>query len=167
MTMLKQNATEQQVQQELRRGCTKKDILARLSKEKDRDDILFFLKNLPAEKKRRQFLWINRVLCLVLLAVTIKKLYAMAMLQLTALAANQFSALLLLDLIVPMINFYILSKIIRFHRQGYQFMAVLGVLALVRPENRIMPDLAMHLLILGLSVFLLLRLFPKQEQIEG
>ena len=165
--MLKQDANEQRVQQDLRRGYNKKDILARLSKENDRDDILFFLNNLPDEHKRRKYLWVNRLLCLLLLVLTIKKIYAMAILQLAALSVDQFSPLLLLDLIVPIINFYILSKIIRFHRQGYQFMAVLGILALLRPENRIMPDLAMYMLILGMSVFLLRQLFPKQERIEG
>ena len=76
---------------------------------------------------------------------------------------NPFSPMLLLDLIVPAINFFVLSKIIRFHRQGYQFMAVLGILALVQPENRVMPYRAMYLIIIGLSFFLLLRLFPEQE----
>jgi hypothetical protein len=81
-------------------------------------------------------------------------------------SVNQFSPMLLLDLAVPAINFFVLYKIIRFHKQGYQFMAVLGVLALVRPENRIIPTLPMYLVIIGLSLFLLLRLFPKQERIK-
>ena len=65
-----------------------------------------------------------------------------------------------------MINFYVLSKIIRFHRQGYQFMVVLGVLALVRPENRISPDLWFYLAIIGLSFFLLKQFFPKTQHIS-
>jgi hypothetical protein len=90
----------------------------------------------------------------------------MAMIQITAINTGQFSLLLLLDLIVPMINFYILAKLIRFQRQGYQFMAILGLLALIRPDNHIMPDLAMYLVVSGLSIFLLLRLFPKQQRLE-
>ncbi|NOQ45320.1 MAG: hypothetical protein GQ559_01375, partial [Desulfobulbaceae bacterium] len=117
-------------------------------------------------KGREDTQWINWLLVIVLLAVTVKKLYFMALVQLNAVAVNQFSPLLLLDLIVPAINFYILIKIIYFHRQGYQFMAVLGILALVRSENRVMPDLAMYLVIIGLSVFLLSRLFPKHERLE-
>lgn len=165
--MKRQNSIEQLVRQELRHGHRKKEILARLSKENNRDDLLFYLNNLPEEQQQRQHLWINRILCLLLAVVTIKKLYSVSLLQLAAIAAGQFSPLLLLDLIVPMINFYVLSKIIRFHRQGYQFMAVLGILALVRPENRLMPDLAIHLVVIALSIFLLLRLFPKQKRIEN
>ncbi len=66
-----------------------------------------------------------------------------------------------------MINFYVLSKIIRFRRQGYQFMIVLGVLAFVQPENRAQPDLTLYLCITSLSILLLLRLFPKKGRIPG
>ncbi|HEB69356.1 MAG TPA: hypothetical protein ENI88_07025 [Desulfobulbus sp.] len=163
--MKQQNSTEQLVRQELGRGFKKQEILARLSKKGDRDDLIFFLNNLPEEGQRKRYLWVNRLLCLLLAVLTVGKLYAAAMLQLAAISAGEFSPLLLLDLIVPMINFYILYKIIRFQRQGYQFMIVLGVLAFVRPENRIQPDLALYLCVTALSVFLLLRLFPKAEKI--
>jgi hypothetical protein len=163
--MKKQNKIEQLVRLELSRGHSKQEILTRLSQENDRDEVLFLLNILPEEQLRRQHLWLNRLLCLLLLAITVKKLYDMAMLQLAAISTNQFSPLLLLDLIVPMINFYVLSKILRFHRQGYQFMAVLGVLALLRPENRMQPDLSLYIIIVGLSVLLLLRLFPKNRKI--
>ncbi len=163
--MKKQNKIEQQVRLELSRGYSKQKISARLSQENNRDDVLFFLNILPEELLRKQYLWVNRLLCLLLLTITVKKLYDMAMLQLTAISTNQFSPLLLLDLIVPAINFYVLSKIFRFHRQGYQFMAVLGMLALLRPENRIQPDLSLYIIIIGLSALLFLRLFPKNRKI--
>ena len=102
----------------------------------------------------------------MLLALTIKKLYFTALVQMNAASVNQFSPMLLVDLVVPAVNFFVLNKIIRFQRQGYEFMTVLGVLALVRAENRVMPDLAMYLVIIGLSVFLLLRVFPKKERVK-
>ena len=157
---------EQQVLGELKKGSGKQHILKKLATLDNRDDLVWYLNHFPTGKGRKDNLWINWLLIIVLLTLTVKKLYFMALIQLNAVAVNQFSPLLLLDLIVPAINFYVLSKIIRFHRQGYQFMAVLGVLALVRSENRVMPDLAMYLVIIGLSVFLLLRLFPKQERVE-
>jgi len=163
--MKQRNPLEQLVRQELRQGHSKKNILTRLSKNHDKNDLIFYLNNLPEEQQRRQHLWINRFLCVVLLILTIKKLYFMAMLQMAAIATGQFSPLLLLDLIVPAINFYVLSKLIHFQRQGYQFMTILGFLALLRPENRIQPDLTIYLIVIGLSVFLLLRLFPKQKRI--
>jgi hypothetical protein len=164
--MKQQNRLEQLIRQELRQGHSKKSILSRLSTEYDRNDLLFYLNTFPDEQQRRQNLWINHFLCILLLVVTLKKLYFMAMLQITAIATEQFSILLLLDLIVPMINFYVLSKLIHFHRQGYQFMTALGLLALVRPENRVMPDLAMYLVVTALAAFLLLRLFPNQERLK-
>lgn len=160
------DSLEQQVLGELKQGTAKHNVLKKLETEENRDDLVWYLNHYPTGKGRRENQWINWLLVIVLLGLTIKKLYFMAILQLNAVAINQFSPLLLLDLIVPAINFYVLSKIIRFQRQGYQFMAVLGVLALVRPDNRVMPDLAMYLVIIGLSIFLLLRLFPRQDRIE-
>ena len=157
---------ERQVLAELKSGMAKKNILSKLETKDNHDDLVWYLNYYPTGWGRQQNFLINWLLVILLLALTIKKLYFIAMVQLNALAVNQFSPLLLVDLIVPAVNFFILSKIIRFNRQGYQFMAVLGVLALVRADNRVMPDLAMYLVIIGLSIFLLLRLFPKQERIE-
>ncbi len=165
--MKQQNATEQLVRKELGRGHKKQEILARLSKKGDSDDLVFYLNNLPEEQQRKQYLWVNRLLCLLLTVLTVGKLYVMARLQLAAMGSGQFSPLLLINLIVPMINFYVLSKILRFHRQGYQFMIVLGILAFVRPENRAQPDLTLYLCITALSILLLLRLFPKKDRIPG
>ncbi len=159
------DALEQQILGELKKGTGKPALLKKLDTKDNHDDLVWYLNHLPTGKGRKDCQWINWLLVIVLLALTVKKLYFMAMVQLNAAAINQFSPMLLLDLIVPAINFYVLSKIIRFHRQGYQFMAVLGVLALVRPENRIVPDLALYLIIISLSIFLLLRLFPKQDRI--
>ncbi len=157
---------EQHILAELKKGGSKQSILKKLETKDNRDDLVWYLNHLPTGKGRKESQWINWLLVIVLLALTIKKLYFMAMVQLNAAAIGQFSPMLLLDLIVPAINFFVLSKIIRFQRQGYQFMAVLGVLALVRPENRVAPDLALYLIVTSLSIFLLLRLFPKQDKIE-
>ncbi len=157
---------EQQVLGELKKGAGKKTILKKLETEENRDDLVWYLNHLPTGRGRKENQWLNWLLVLVLLAVTVNKLYFMAILQLKAMAVDLFTPMLLLDLIVPAINFFVLSKIIRFHKQGYQFMTVLGVLALVRPENRVMPNLAMYLVIIGLSVFLLQRMFPKKDKIE-
>ena len=164
--MEKTNKLEQLIRKELAAGKRKQQVLAELSRKHDREEVLYILNNIPDEGRRKRYLWFNRLLCLLLFIITVKKLYDMAILQLTAVAVHQFSPLLLLDLIVPMINFYVLSKIIRFHRQGYQFMVVLGVLALVRPENRISPDLWFYLAVIGLSFFLLKQFFPKTQHIS-
>jgi len=156
---------EKQVLIELKKGTSKPQVLKKFETAENHDDLVWYLNHFPTGKGRRDNRWVNRLLVIVLLAVTLNTLYFIAMIQLNALAVDRFSPMLLLDLIVPAINFFVLSKIIRFHRQGYQFMTVLGILALFRPENRYMPNLALYLVIIGLSIFLLLRLFPKQERI--
>jgi hypothetical protein len=160
------DALEQQVLAELKKGTGKLNVLKKLEIRDNREDLVWYLNHLPTGKDRKDHQWLNWLLIIVLLALTIKKLYFIALVQMNAAAVNQFSPMLLLDLVVPAVNFFVLNKIIRFQRQGYEFMTVLGVLALLRAENRFMPDLAMYLVIIGLSVFLLLRMFPKKERVK-
>ncbi len=160
------DALEQQVLAELKKGTGKLNVLKKLETRENREDLVWYLNHLPTGKGRKDHQWLNWLLIIVLLALTIKKLYFVALIQMNAASVNQFSPMLLLDLVVPAVNFFVLNKIIRFQRQGYEFMTVLGVLALVRAENRVMPDLGMYLVIIGLSVFLLLRMFPKKERVK-
>jgi hypothetical protein len=161
---MKQNPPlEALVRGELAAGRDKQNIFRSLSRNHDRDEVLYHLNNLPDKKRLRRYFWPGRLLCLLLLAITVKKLYDMALIQLAAAAAHQFSPLLFLDLIVPAINFYILTKLWRFERQGYLFMIILGILALVRPENRVQPDIWIYLAIILLSLFLFKKLFPKDR----
>ncbi len=160
------DALEQQVLAELKKGTGKLNVLKKLETRENREDLVWYLNHLPTGKGRKDHQWLNWLLIIVLLALTIKKLYFIALIQMNAASVNQFSPMLLLDLVVPAVNFFVLNKIIRFQRQGYEFMTVLGVLALVRAENRVMPDLGLYLVIISLSVFLLLRMFPKKERVK-
>jgi hypothetical protein len=157
---------EQQIRAELKKGRSKKNILNALANKENKEDLTWYLNQYPTGTKRKQTFWLNHFLILILLILTVKKLYFIALIQLNALSINQFSPLLLVELLVPAINFYFLAKLFHFYRQGYQVVAVLALLALVRPENRIVPDLIGYLIIITLSVFLFLHLFPKQEQVE-
>jgi len=161
--MKKKNSLEERIRRELASGKDKQAVLAQLSRNHDRDEVLYHLNNLPDKKSLRRYFWPGRLLCLLLLAITVKKLYDMALIQLAAASMHRFSPLLLLDLIVPAINFYILTKLWRFERQGYLFMIILGILALVRPENRVQPDIWAYLAIILLSLFLFKKLFPKDR----
>ena len=153
---------EQQVRAELKKGRSKKEILKSLATAENKEDITWYLEQYPTDKKRKKVVWLNWLLVLAVLTVTVKKLYFIALIQLNAVATDHFSFLLLVELLVPAINFYVLTKVIRFFRQGYQFIAVLAILALLRPENRIMPDGALYLMVIVLAVYLLLYLFPKR-----
>lgn len=157
---------EEQVREKLGKGQKKETIFARLSTPENRDNLIHILNNLPLESRRLQGRWLNYLLVALVLTVTVKKVYLIAALLLAAVKLNQFTPLLLLDLIVPAINFYVIRELLRFHRQGYQFMAVLGVLALMRGENRIFPDLYLYLTIIVLSFFLLWKMFPVREKIQ-
>ncbi len=157
---------EQQVLEELKKGTAKQTILKQLGTKDNREDLVWYLNHLPTGKARWDHQWLNWLLVTVLLILTLMKLYEIARLQIKAMHYDMFSPMLLLDLVVPAINFFVLNKIIRFQRQGYEFMTVLGVLALVQEENRLMPYLGMYLVIIVLSVFLLLRMFPKKERLK-
>lgn len=157
---------EKQVLGELKKGTGKESILKKLETRDNRDDLVWYLNHLPTGKSREDHQWINWLLVIVLLTLSVMKLYEIARLQLKAMHYDMFTPMLMLDLVVPAVNFFVLNKIIRFQRQGYEFMIVLGVLALVLADNRLMPYLAMYLAIIGWSVFLLLRMFPKKERVK-
>ncbi len=157
---------EEQVREELRKGQKKETILARLATPENRYNLIYILNNLPLESRRLQGRWLNYLLVFLVLTVTAKKIYLIAALLLAAVKLNQFTPLLLLDLIVPAINFYVMRELLRFHRQGYQFMTVLGALALLRGENRIFPDLYLYLAIIALSLFLLWKMFPAGDRLQ-
>ncbi len=157
---------ERLVRQELARGLSRRQVLASLGREHDRDEVVYFLNELPEEAQRKRLQPLNWALCLLILVLTVRKLYLMAGLQLAAMAADRFSPFLMLDLVVPMIHFYILYKLIRYQRQGYLFMAILGTLAFVRPENRIQPELSLYLVITILSFLLLALLFPRGQRLD-
>ncbi len=156
---------EKQVLGMLHGGSSKKAILARLATGDNRSELLAILNDLPTEARRRQHIWINWMLLVFLFAVTSRKIYQITLLFMAARAADRFSPLLLLNLIVPAINFYILREILLFHRRGYLFLALISILALLRPENRILPDLYLYPVMTALAVFLMLRLFPRSEKL--
>ncbi|WP_457573473.1 hypothetical protein [Desulfolithobacter sp.] len=157
---------EEQVRKELKKGQKKESILVHLATPENRDNLIHILNNLPLEARRRQGQWLNYLLVTLVLTVTVKKIYLIAVVLLAAVKLDQFTPLLLLDLIVPAINFYVMRELLRFHRQGYQFMAVLGTLALLRGENRIFPDFYLYLSIIALSLFLLWKMFPNKEKLQ-
>ena len=151
------DSLEKQIDAMLQIGESKKSIFSKLDTPDIRARLLFFLNNKSILSRRHQYMWVNLVLGVALLAMTLKRLLAIA-------DAGQFDFALLADFIVPTINFYILREIFLFHRTGYQFLTILTGLALiVYPENRAMPDLFFNLGMMGLGVFLYLKLFPKNE----
>ncbi len=143
----------------LAQGKTKRQVFDLLSEEFSQDSLLFHLNNVPMPRQRRKFRFFNFSLMVLLSYITLKKL-------IIAYLFKDYAIIMLSSLVVPIINLYLLREIWKFHKIGYQFLAPLSLLALVYSENRVMPDLAIYLLISALSAFLYFKLFPKQEQVK-
>jgi hypothetical protein len=152
------DALEKRVEQLLLAGEGKTAILNRLADETDRTRLVSLLNNKTPLRRRHRYMWLNLALSAALLYVTLRRLLAIS-------AAGHFDFYLMADFIVPTINFYVLREIMRFHRTGYLMLAVLTALGLVYPANRMLPDLLVHLGLVGGAVFLLLKLFPRRERL--
>ena len=150
---------EKSIEHLLAQGKTKRQIVDLLSEKFSQESLFFHLNNVPLPGQRRKFRFFNFLLIALLSYITIKKL-------IIAYLFKEYAIIMLSYLVVPIINLYLLKEIWKFHKIGYQFLAPLSLLALVHAENRVMPDLAIYLLISALSAFLYFKLFPKQEQIK-
>ncbi|GAB4333521.1 MAG: hypothetical protein Kow0089_02270 [Desulfobulbaceae bacterium] len=152
------DSLEKQIEAMLRNGDSKKTIFTRFDSPENRARLIFFLNNKSLLPRRHKYMWHNLLLGAMLLAMTLKRLMAIA-------ERGQFDFWLLADFIVPTINFYILREIFLFHRTGYQFLAILTTLSLFYAQNRSFPDLPVNLVMIGLASFLYLKLFPADEKI--
>ncbi len=148
----------QRVEEGMRQGKDRRTLLRELADDGNREELRFHLNNSATASGRKENQYINLLLAVILLFLTSKR----------ALVAFTFGGLnlyLLLDLVVPIINIYLLREVLRFHRLGYLSLALLTTLSLLRPENRSNPDLSLALVMIVLAGFLYLRLFPRGEQL--
>lgn len=149
---------ENTIEQLLLAGKSRKAILDQLRQSENPQKLLFFLNNISHPARRKQYQVVNLVLVALLTFVTFKKLLA-------TFAFGTFDLFLLVSLVVPTINLYLLREILRFRRIGYQFLFVLSLLSLLHPENHFLPEAVMQLTLSLLSGFLYLKIFPRQEQV--
>ncbi|MEA3469615.1 MAG: hypothetical protein U9R57_15535 [Thermodesulfobacteriota bacterium] len=149
---------EKEIKSLLRKKQSKKTIYKTLATETNRYELTHLLNNLPLENRRKNTLPITLFLLLLLVLLTIKQFLFMY------LQANS-NVSLILGLIGPMIHIYIIRELMLSHRLAYQILPLLSLLALFRPENRILPDMYMYICMAGLSGLLYLFLFPKSEQL--
>ena len=119
---------------------------------------MFSLNNYSLPHDRKTYLVFNLILAVLRSFATAKK-------QLTALSFSSPDIFLLLELVVPIINIYVLRKILRFQRLGYQFLFVLSCLSLIQPENHHSQELCLIGAMIGLSGFLYKRMFPATAMI--
>lgn len=150
---------EEKIEAALQAGESRRQIVERLKKSSDPQKLLFHANNISNPAVRGRYQYLNLLLALLLLFITTKKL-------LTIVIFGAFDLLLVLNLVVPIINFYLLREILRFRRLGYQFLFVLSLLSLLHPENRLLPELPVTLLIIGLAGWLQLQLFPRSQLVK-
>ncbi len=153
-----QNPLEIEIKRLLRKQQSKKEIFAALSTEENKDTLEHMLNNLPTCKRNNKMLPLRIVVIILLILLTVK--------QFLFVYLHEASSVdLMLGLIGPLIHIYILREILRNHRLGYQVLPLLSILALLRPENRIVPDIYMYITMALFSGLLFLFLFPKKEKI--
>ncbi len=148
---------EKLINNEMATGRSRAEIWAGMKgTEEERYKYFFHLNNISAPSLRSKFQYLNLVLCLLLAFLTFKKLLA-------AMAFGRFDIFLLMSLVVPVINLYVLREVMRFHRNGYRFLVILSALALLQPENHQLQEASILLLLIAGGLFMWLRLFPKKE----
>lgn len=143
----------------LRDGKRKDRIWQSLKGSENHEELVFQLNDQPTLKNRQTFLLLNMPLATILAIMTGIKLFA-------AVAIGQASLYFFLSLVVPIINIYVLKKILRFQRTGYQYLFVLSFLSLFQAENHRFLEVTLLGVMLFLSGFLYLRMFPKKELIK-
>ncbi len=148
---------EGQIEKLLKKGLSKREIRARLQGSIEDSELDFFLKNTPYPKDKERYLFLNISLFAILLVITLKKLYF-------ALSFGQFGIVMLLALVVPTVNLYLLREIMRFRRLGYQFCFILSALSLINAENRAFPEIILIPLMIILSGFLYWEMFWKHDK---
>lgn len=144
----------------LREGKGKEQIWRSLKNSENPEELTFLLNNQPTLKNRRTFLLLNLPLAAILLIMTGLKFFA-------SVAIGQPNIPFFLSLVVPIINIFVLKKIMRFERTGYQYLFVLSFLSLFQPENHRFLEITLLGVMLFLAGFLYLRMFPRKELIAS
>jgi len=151
---------EKEIKSRLKKNQSKKEIFKALATEENRDDVAHALTNLPDESRRKKTLPVVLFVILLLVLLTIKQFLFVWL-------HENSSTSLMLGLIGPFIHVFILRELLLGHRVGYQILPLLSVLALFRPENRIVPDMYMYITMAVLSGLLYLFLFQKGDRIQA
>jgi hypothetical protein len=157
---------DQQMEKLMQSGASKRTILNKLSTPENRALLIRYLNNNALPGQRRDNRWINLLLASLLAFLTVERLMVTWMIFSSNNYSLQAAAYLILPLMIPLVNIYVLAKIMRFQRHGYLFLTVISILAFLQPINRTVPYLFLYLVMIGLSLFIMLRLYPKEEQLR-
>ena len=147
---------EKQLEEHILNGRAKREIFKELLSEENRSNLLFHLNNNALLSERKKYLYVNLLLAAALTLLTVRLFVAIFSYQ-------RFGLFLLPEMVVPTINIYLLREILRFHRVGYQLLAVLATLSLFHQHNRGFPELYIYITMICLSLFLFSKIFPKNK----
>jgi len=143
-----------QVDTLLSKGKSRFQIWKRLKNSENAARLRHCLNNKALLKDKKAYKYLNILLTLILLFVTISKI----VLAVDTETGIYFFA----SLVVPMINMYILKEVLFFQRSGYLFLCILSAISFIHQENRHFPEFLFILAMIAIAVFLYLKLFPKK-----
>ena len=150
---------EKEIKMLLKKNTSKKNILKTLATEANKIELIHLLNSLPPGDRRKKTFPVTLLLVTLLILLTTKQFLFIYL-------HESSNVSLILGFIGPLIHIYIMRELLLSHRLAYQVLPLLSVLALFRPENRIVPDMYMYMCMAVLSGLLYLFLFPKSETID-
>ncbi|MCF8055700.1 MAG: hypothetical protein K9K37_03560 [Desulfocapsa sp.] len=153
------NPLEKEIKTLLQKNQSKEKVHKTLATESNRHELTHLLNNLPLGDRRKKTFPITLFLVVLLALLTIKQLLFIYL-------HENSNVSLILGFIGPIIHIYIIRELLLSHRLAYQVLPLLSILALFRPENRIVPDMYMYLCMAALSGLLYLFLFPKSDRMK-
>ena len=141
----------------LSEGNDRFQIWKRLKNSENEFKLRNYLNNKALLKDKNAYRYLSIFLSLIVLFVTISKILGVVLY-----ARGMYMIVLL---VVPMINMYILKEVLFFRRSGYLFLCILSALSLIHQENRHFPEFLFVLAMIAISSFLYFKLFPKEDLI--
>ncbi len=148
---------EKEIKKLLRKKQSKQQVYKTLATDTNRQELTNLLNNLPNGDRRNKTFFITLFLVTLLILLTTKQILFIYL-------HENSNVSLILGFIAPIIHVYIVRELLLSHRLAYQVLPLLSVLAIFRPENRIVPDMYMYLCMAVLSGLLYLFLFPKSDR---
>ena len=122
----------------------------------DADEIIYHVNSYSTLADKQKYMVLHLILVGLVLLVTSKSVYEIVhygVLDLRTMAA----------LVIPLVNIYIVRKLLYFHKNGYKFLFVLTLLSLVHKQNHYGVGLIISLMMIVLSGFLYKKFFSKEK----
>ena len=141
------------------KGNDRFQIWKRLKNSENTISLRQYLNNKALSKDKKTYRYLNIFLSLILLFVTTSKILGVVLF-----AKGIYIVVLL---VVPTINMYLLKEVLFFRRSGYLFLCILSAISLVYEENRHSPEFLFILAMIAIAAFLYLKLYPKKSLIPA